>query len=661
MRKYTAVLVLFCIIFIALGSGLGSAAFAETSSFSNTYVMNDLEGATIDGKPFDVNDYPADPKGDLRLLVMMEYSFSTKFELQGNYGLYLYVYNPRKIAFSNSELNKLELATEYKRDGDAFVPTKYDKLHVVICSMSSDSLFVKLKVENVSDIYDRVARTPNYRQYDFIGIELIAPGEVNARDYKIAGTWIFSGFAAGCNDNEESSLTCHASSRQVLDLDDLQFTFYRNWLSDWSGDRADGLAGVASGRKAQQLTSVYFSVPNYFAENYARLYSIQAETYKYLTSPIVVLQPSKDAAFLDSDALYNDLLAQRGIATPHLHDSDMDRILYWDHQDLYGGGSRHDAMTGYNFLDGRDSMEPFTTLAWVFQSDAAAEISVTSSQLQEYMKEYSDAYDRHTVLGKYAGDLFTNMYYSYAMGYPRFESGYLPLDIDVSGEHDYSLLEADSTQSGWDKFWNGTNLVQGKPFSPIVEVHSSDLKGLTNAQISEKYHIDENEVDDFKSYVQSQIFRTVYLFHFAQSDYFSTSVYNNYGYVGYMAQEVAYLDFDIISLGFEKPDGDVDIIPCVSDPVDIVSGIQSGVPISEWDRFLDRLDKFFQSYWWVLLIPLGLIVLGILSIFFPVLRVFFKWLWIGIKWIFKILWYIISAPARLVVLIANKVKEKKNQ
>ena len=66
-----------------------------------------------------------------------------------------------------------------------------------------------------------------------------------------------------------------------------------------------------------------------------------------------------------------------------------------------------------------------------------------------------------------------------------------------------------------------------------------------------------------------------------------------------------------------------------------------------------------MEYWWILVVIGVLFLLGILSIFFPVLRVVFKWLWIGIKWIFKILWYIISAPARLVVLLINKAKAKK--
>ncbi len=93
----------------------------------------------------------------------------------------------------------------------------------------------------------------------------------------------------------------------------------------------------------------------------------------------------------------------------------------------------------------------------------------------------------------------------------------------------------------------------------------------------------------------------------------------------------------------------------------------------EWDNFIDktaafwnkvedffnRVGNFFAKNWWILVVVGAFVVLGIFSIFFPVLRVVFKVLWIGIKWIFKILWYILSAPARLIILIVNKVRERK--
>ncbi len=663
MRKI-AIVLLSILCLLAFGGGLTSAAFADediNANFATSYVLDDLAGANIDGKVFNTKDYPSDSKGELRLISFMEYAFTLKEDLRGHYGLYFYLYNPRRIEFADDERNTVELATEYI-DG---TPTKYEKLNLKICSISAERLFVKLRIDNVADIYDRVVDQPEERRYDISGIELTTPGAVNATDYKIGGTWIYTGYARGCGDDVlDNTLQCAASTSQTLEISDLQHTYYRNWVN-----------GIALGNRAQQLNSVYFSVPTYFAEQYKRLYSIQAETYQYLTSPVVVLQPSKDSGFMSSDKVYSELLAQRGIDNPYLR-TGQDRILYWDspYSSSTGDTNRRQAHTGYNFGDSvHDDFVRLNTLAYVFQSDAAVEISVQSDMLQRYMQDYSNMFGNKEIRGKYSADLFADRYYSYGMGYPSFESGYKYMDIDISGKNDWVLLESDSTQSWWDRLWHGTNMVDSKPFTPIMEVKYADLKGLTDKDISERYYIAESEAGKFYDYLLKNSDRTVYLFHFALSDYFSTSVYNNYGYIGFMAQEAAFLDFDIISLGYENDMGHIEIIPVVSNPIDILSSIESGSPVTGWDKFLDSLDAFmdkvgdffrkvgdfFVEYWWILVVIGVLFLLGILSIFFPVLRVVFKWLWIGIKWIFKILWYIISAPVRLVVLLINKAKAKK--
>ena len=88
----------------------------------------------------------------------------------------------------------------------------------------------------------------------------------------------------------------------------------------------------------------------------------------------------------------------------------------------------------------------------------------------------------------------------------------------------------------------------------------------------------------------------------------------------------------------------------------------------EADDFLNRLKAFFKQlgdffdkfgawcaeYWWVLAIVGGVIVIGLLS-------AFFKPVWTVVKWILLVLYYIISAPARLIVFIATKAKERHHE
>ena len=571
MKKYITILILT----VLLGSslfGLTAIAYADTTTivenFDDTYVLADLADATVFGKKFDTADYPKDSKGELRLLDFTEYCFSTKFELQYNYGLYLYVYNPQCIAFEDSALNKIQIATEYNDKGE---PTKYEKFNISICSATSDRLFYKFKVENVSTIYDRIALSSNERQYDVSGVELLTPKATNAHDYKVGGTWVYKGYAKGCHasSEEESTLTSEIKSLQTIELDDLQFTYYRKWKSLLNAD---------------QLTSVYFSVPNSIADNYDILYSIQAETYQYLTSPIFAVYDRYIAGvnglFANYDELYADLLKQRNINTPSKQNSSLDRIFYWDAIDTGSGETRNTAMTGYNYTNSmyKDFVQ-LPTLAWIFQVSAKEDFSVSSEKLLNYMRDYSNEFKSHTIQGKYAPALFADKYYSVYMNYQRFENGYMPLDIDISGKYDFTLVGSSNKYNFWDALlgrWDRG--AESEPITPIVEVAYKDLQGLSEDQISEKYYVNKADVAKFKEYVRNQTNRRVYLFHFAQSDYFTTVVSNNYGVVGYMAQEVAYLDFDIISMGYSK-DGVITIIPVVASPIDIIGGVEPGKDI----------------------------------------------------------------------------------
>ena len=571
MKKYITILVLT----VLLGSslfGLTAIAYADTTTivenFDDTYVLTDLADATVFGKKFNTADYPKDSKGELRLLDFTEYCFSTKFELQYNYGLYLYIYNPQCIAFDDSILNKVQIATEYNSKGEA---TKYEKFNISICSATADRLFYKFKVEGVSSIYDRVALSSDERQYDVSGVELLTPKATNAHDYKVGGTWIYKGYAKGCHASteEESTLSSEIKSLQTIELDDLQFTYYRTWNSLLHAD---------------QLTSVYFSVPNSIADNYDILYSIQAETYQYLTSPIFCVYDryilGTDGLLVDYDKLYSDLLKQRNIATPSKQNSSLDRIFYWDAIDTGSGESRSTAMTGYNYTNTayKDFVQ-LSTLAWIFQVSAKEDFSVSSEKLLNYMRDYSNEFNSHTIRGKYSPALFADKYYSVYMDYQKFEGGYMPLDIDISGKYDFTLVGSTAKFDFWKAlFGKWDRYATTDPICPIVEVAYKDLQGLSEDQISEKYYVNKSDVAKFKEYVRNQTNRRVYLFHFAQSDYFTTVVSNNYGVVGYMAQEVAYLDFDIISMGYEK-DGVVTIIPVVASPIDIIGGVEPGKDI----------------------------------------------------------------------------------
>ena len=83
--------------------------------------------------------------------------------------------------------------------------------------------------------------------------------------------------------------------------------------------------------------------------------------------------------------------------------------------------------------------------------------------------------------------------------------------------------------------------------------------------------------------------------------------------------------------------------------------------LARLQAFLDRVETFFKKvgdwcakYWWVLVIAGVVILLGVFGWIFKPLG---KIILLVLKWLVLDLWYVISSPARLIVLIINKAKE----
>ena len=101
--KIAALLLALLVCFGAVMGGQGNlSAFAaedDTIRFEQTNVMDDLENSSVDGKPFDVRDYAFNNQKEAQVLMLAEYCYSFYANLQGNFGLYLYVWNPQGLRF----------------------------------------------------------------------------------------------------------------------------------------------------------------------------------------------------------------------------------------------------------------------------------------------------------------------------------------------------------------------------------------------------------------------------------------------------------------------------------------------------------------------------------------------------------------------------------
>ena len=113
--KLTAILLTLLVCFgVVLGGQGNLSAYASTdiqAAYENTDVLENLEGATIGGKTFDLADYPHNSDGKPQMISFVEFCYSYYADKQSDYGLYVYVYNPQDIAFDMAtDRNKIQFS-----------------------------------------------------------------------------------------------------------------------------------------------------------------------------------------------------------------------------------------------------------------------------------------------------------------------------------------------------------------------------------------------------------------------------------------------------------------------------------------------------------------------------------------------------------------------
>lgn len=114
MKRYLAFIILTAVIISVLITPLSAVIAEETApSINDSYVVDDLTSATIDGQPFDPADFPADPDAQPQILSFQEYGYSYYADEQDLFGLYIYIYNPSAQTIRNSTRNAVSIAVGY--------------------------------------------------------------------------------------------------------------------------------------------------------------------------------------------------------------------------------------------------------------------------------------------------------------------------------------------------------------------------------------------------------------------------------------------------------------------------------------------------------------------------------------------------------------------
>ncbi len=600
------------------------AAGTNETQYEKTGVLDDLQGS----EEFNILNYPFQETSKLQMHVInvVEYCYSFRANQRGNYGLYLYVYNPNgQDILTDSLANKVQIAVKYDSSPvtDKSKPTDYEKFRLQFCSKSAGeykNLFYKFKVmDHKSADGKTIAERVNSmaRRYDISGIELHTRGMDNAIEYPLTGAYAFSdthkgygsftftGFAKGYGADEEaeSTLDMSVSKLETVELE-VKHTFYRT------------KTGTEINHQ-NQIDTVYFSVPKRLFDDYGKLQRIKAEWYEYVTKEILVTS---------NQDFYNAAKPYEGKPVGTKNDSaiGVDGAAY-NYNESVGyslganagdwGGGLQGAVWGWNL--GTGYLHPacnilyymFPTANWCdikeydpYADNVESTGGVSSNRLYEHIKSYNKSFEKGTLpikAGTISADLFEDdIDESRKTDNERgkVQKGYSYYDFDAELDLQSWQGWGDKDKNFWDNWaawWYKVPEENGKTVAPIQVIEKdSQIMKLSDTELTDELFINYADVSELRKTYNDAITvsgkddeeKVLVLFRFAVTDYMSMPVdimQLGKGFLGsdkhtsgqaYVAKETVFFDFDIIQLSFLKGE-DWTVIPCVSSPIDIVNAI----------------------------------------------------------------------------------------
>ena len=190
--------------------------YAESPlTYDQTNALDDLTGATVNGGKFSLLDYTFNVYRKTEVVAFTEYCYSVYETKQNQYGLYVYVYNPKGLHINvTSPLNRIQFAC-----GNA-ATASYNKYPLRYLNRSEkagyEGLFYKFKVvltnEQKREILEVLDK--DNRVYKVSGIELHISENTNATEYAVGTTYEFSGFADGYGEAGKTNKRLSCKSEQ---------------------------------------------------------------------------------------------------------------------------------------------------------------------------------------------------------------------------------------------------------------------------------------------------------------------------------------------------------------------------------------------------------------------------------------------------------------
>ena len=604
MEKVKSILITILMLMLsALGvitdgfySAQASTLDTRQAIYEQQNIMDDLEGSTVNGKKFALSDYPYKADGSPQVISFIEFCYSSVYEKQSDFGLYIYVYNPARMSFNHTnENNCIELRTG--GDKSESFSNNYKLKYL---NYGAEGLFWKFKIDLTSvqkqGILKRVQS--DERIYEVSGFELMV-GSFSVEEYPVWKTYRYSGYAEGCapTAEQDGTLSCEAEGGMVTLSFDVHSTAYRP-----NGSNGKNVYTQDS------LHSVYFAVPNEIIERYGEMSQIHAkwlnatlkpglvtgnrEVYEKLLPFIAHQIPFSNMSNYESygvDWNYAYLGAVDKIVTPKngtwkffgfgVWSSEIkeigEREQYKHREDIYG-----------------EELDELPILLYASNGNADRSKFESAEELLSYVKKYpsvcpdnldplssliiSGATPGGTglVAGKYPITLFS-----------KYDTEYTEVKVNADEKKELKNYKVDTTW--WSKLGIfGTGYEQEKqPFESvqaIQDVKESDFLGSED-EICKRLAVGKTDLADFKDFYETnKEDSTVFLFRYYVGDYIAqeATLYKENSFLGmknlkevdtnaYFFQTDVNLNFDIIDISYDNG-VTVTTIPVVMSPIDVI-------------------------------------------------------------------------------------------
>ena len=568
---YVILAAVMCVVTAICGQGkLSASADTEDSVqavYESTNVLNNLKGATIGGKEFDLADYPHNDNGKPQIISFVEFCYSYYAEKQDDFGLYVYIYNPQDVVFDMSgERNKIQLTYGNVKS--------YSKYVLEFLNYSTEAgyegRFWKFKIRLTDEQKSAILREvdENSRVYKVSGVELAIKG--NSTEYTCAQVYTYKGYALGYGSElaQSDTLICTVDGFDKYLSLDVRSTYYRPEGSNGSEYKQD------------TLHSVYFSVPNSIIDEYGEMTAVHATWLNAHTAPIYI---TGDEGYYDR---FCEVVGKETTGDYGFHTNQSGGYL----GGFYFVGYSH----GYNYSNNVDTV--LNRLDYAFYADngdadsyslpAEALVGDKESGKKGWFETYTARFGGSRVNNKYSAVLFDEVDSEFT-------------DIEITASDSFKLTSVITSQNLWQKLWGtSTSYTNTYNISAIQKVTKSDLdNALNEREFCKNYFVAESDYEEISNYIKTATAKneTVYLFRYYQSEYFAVELSQGVWKTGwhfetvgdmnrptygtyfssentnaYLMQMWVQLDFDIIDLTFTK-DGVDTIIPVIMSPMDIAA------------------------------------------------------------------------------------------